>query len=135
MNKLYILIALGLILLACEKTALEKEPESLSEIIYGTWELREIISLVTFEDLDYHEAPRKPFLRYEFREDGTYLILYSRGAQYEIDTESTFELIEQDSSLHLGTSIRRIKGYSNDTLDLRGVGRHGEFGEKLFKID
>lgn len=136
MNKISIIVLLCTILSTCEKNNIEKAPESLSEIIYGKWERREIIDIISYSDYEYHELPESHFAMYEFFEDGTFLLV-ARHRTVNFDTIYSgvpFEINEIDSIISIDYRLN-IRGYSQDTLDLRGFGRHGEFGSKLFKIE
>jgi len=129
MNKCYVFIAFGVILLACEKNILEKEPESLSEIIHGKWEWRESINDLIYNDLEYHKHPPNYYPTMVFNEDGSFVSVE------ETDTveRGTFTLVREDSILAYNNHFK-IFGFSADTLDLRYSGRHGPLGRKLFKL-
>ena len=136
MNKSCIIILLVIFFSNCEKQKIIKQPESISKIIYGKWEWRESIDLISFNDLDYHILERDQYLVFKFLKDETYILVSDQGNTKEDTLEqASFIVNEIDSTLILGGSSYEIFGYSQDTLDIRTTGRHGLFGRKLFKLE
>lgn len=121
---------------SCEKQKLVKQPESISKIIYGKWEWRESIDLLSFNDLNYHILEHNQYLVFDFLKDETYILVSDQGTTNEDTLEyATFMINESDSTLILGGSSYHIFGYNQDTLDIRTSGRHGLSGRKLFKLE
>jgi hypothetical protein len=134
MDKWLIIITLGTILLSCQKSIVDKKPESLAEIIYGKWEWRESIDPLNYGDLEYH-VRRQPFQIFEFYEDNTYIKITSHLSTIDSTQRANFTLNEKDSILTMNGQGFAIYGYNCDTLDLRYSDRHSPTGRKLFKID
>ena len=135
MNRLFVILIIGLLLSSCQKEDVEKEPTIFSEIIYGTWEWREDIDVLTHGDWEYHPT-LQPFPICKFFESDSFVIIVSGG----IFDQDTFEMgmfivNDQDSILTLHYSDYQVHGFSEDTLDLRFQTREGPGGRKLFKLD
>lgn len=60
--------------MACEKAKIDKDPELLSEIIYGRWELREVIDALVYRDEEYHSA-QEPYPESSCFENDSFLVL------------------------------------------------------------
>ena len=124
-------VSYALLLFSCAEEQLEKEPETLEEIIYGQWELREELSFFTYRDFNFHPLPFDPLPVIEFMEPDSFAITELKG----VSEQGTFELNEQDSILFLNGSDWQIVGYNIDTLDIRRSGRDDIFGRKYFKLE
>ena len=124
-------VSYTLLLFSCAEEQLEKEPETLDEIIYGQWELREDLSFHRYGDFDFHVLPFDPLPAMELKEPNFFKNVSDTG----LETQGTFELNEKDSILILNGFIWDIFGYNKDTLDLRSSGRDDYFGRKYFKLE
>ena len=124
-------VSFVLLLFSCEEGNIIKEPETLGEIIFGTWEHREDLSFFHYRDLDFHPLPFDPLPVIEFIEPDSFAITELKG----VSEQGTFELNEKDSILYLNGSRWDIFGYSKDTLDIRSSGREGPYGNKYFKLE
>lgn len=120
---------------SCEKEVFSEELPLLSDIIYGTWELREEINTIKYGDAEYHST-YTPYPLMIFSRTDSFVTIIDRGNP-PIDTFeiNLFEVNDVDSTITLGFQTYDIYGYSKDSLDFRWFTREGPAGRKLFKID
>ncbi len=89
------LVFLLLMMPSCAKDEVKKEPEILSEIIYGRWELREELSFLRYRDFDFHEISFEDLPILEFIEPDSFNISFELG----FGKSGYFEIKEADSIL------------------------------------
>lgn len=121
-------------LLACEKAKIDKEPELLSEIIYGDWETRARISPLDYGDEEYHDLDPPYLEKFSFFEDNTFNRYFN--GNLKSTSPAPFELSDVDSTLVLnrGTPYR-VYFFNQDTIDLRCYNREGQVGKMLIRLE
>jgi len=104
-------------LISCTKEDITEQPLLLSEVIYGSWQIREAINVQNYGDREWHVVS---FLenRVTFSKDNQYTYYY----QEQVFETATFKINDRDSTIELSAPIRNnwfVEEYAEEQFIVR----------------
>jgi hypothetical protein len=112
-----LLVLFFVMLISCTKEDITEQPLLLSEVIYGSWQIREAINVQNYGDREWHVVS---FLenRVTFSKDNQYTYYY----QEQVFETATFKINDRDSTIELSAPIRNnwfVEEYAEEQFIVR----------------
>ena len=128
-----LLLLFFVVLISCTKEEFTEQPLLLSEVIYGSWQIRESINVQNYGDREWHVVS---FLenRVTFSEDNQYTYYY----QDQLFETATFEVNDGDSTIELSAPIRNewfVEEFSEEQFIVRFDTDEGVEKYKYVRLD